>query len=364
MPRKCDPPGIEPILREMAPASDCAQGMLDEEIALLAREGWLRACLPIRWGGSGWGCEPAGTLEAFDALRTLGRANLSVARLFEGHMNAVKLVMLYAGETVQRELACAIEEGALLGVWGADDPHEPLYCENNGEARSLTGAKRFASGLGLVGQAIVVAATDAGPQMLLLPTAEEDRSDPSAWSMGGMRATQSGRYDFTGVEVGPGALVGEPGDYLREPHFEGGVWRYCAAHLGAAEALYSEMLEHLAERDRADDANQQRRIVTSATAVESARLWLLRAAQEVEAAGAGASKAALSLMAREVTEDACRLVAETMERAMGMAAHVEGSFAHRMLRDLRLFLCQAVPDVKRGKAAQVLVERAARPEQL
>jgi alkylation response protein AidB-like acyl-CoA dehydrogenase len=355
---------IEAILREFAPASDCEAGSLAREVALLAERGWLSACLPRRWGGEGWGCEPAGTRGAFDALRALGRANLSLARLFEGHMNAVKLVALYGGENTLREVAEAIEAGVLFGVWGADEPADPLGFDRREDTLVLTGTKRFASGLGLVGQAAVSAATPEGQQLLLVPADEAERCDHAAWSMGGMRATQSGRYDFAGIEVGGDALIGAPGDYKREPHFEGGIWRYCAAHLGAAEALYQAMLAQLTERKRADDPNQQRRIVASAIAIESARLWLLRAADEVEAPGAGAGKAALSLLAREATEDACRLVLENVERALGMAAHGEGSFIHRMTRDLRLFLCQAMPDAKRGKAANAITEAGVRPEQL
>ncbi len=364
MPDPAETDTIEAILRELAPSSDCEGGSLAREVALLGEKGWLSACLPRRWGGQGWGCEAAGTRGAFDALRALGRANLSVARLFEGHMNAVILVDLYSGENTFRELADAIEAGVLFGVWGADEPADPLGFDRRKGALVLTGTKRFASGLGLVGQAVVSAATPEGQQLLLVPADEAERCDYGAWSMGGMRATQSGRYDFAGVEVGGGTLIGAPGDYQREPHFEGGIWRYCAAHLGGAEALYHAMLAQLADRRRADDPNQQRRIVASAIAIESTRLWLLRAAEEVEAPGAEAGKAALSLLAREATEDACRLVMENVERALGMAAQGEGSFIHRTIRDLRLFLCQAMPDAKRGKAAEALIGLAARPEGL
>lgn len=355
---------IETTLCAIAAKSDCEDGALDGEIALLAERGWLRACLPTRFGGEGWGSEQAGTLAGFDALRVLGCANLSVARLFEGHMNAVKLVALYGSEQMQSDMARKVDGGDLLGVWGADAPQQGLqYTKNDGKLQ-LKGAKRFASGLGLVSHAVVTTGTDNGPQMLLVPTDCADRCDRSAWSMGGMRATQSGKYDFSGIEIETGALLGEPEDYFREPHFEGGIWRYCAAHLGAIEALYAEMLGRLTERDRAGDSNQQRRIVSAAIDIETVRLWLLRVAQSVEVAGAAPEKAALSLLARQVTEDACRRVVETVERALGMDVHVEGSFLHRTMHDLRLFLCQAAPDAKRGRAATTLIEHDARPEQL
>lgn len=346
---------VERAIRATASESDNDHGSLDREIAVLAEQGWLRACLPQPLGGEGWGSESHGTHAAFEALRSLGRANLSVARLYEGHMNAVKLVLLHGSEPSVEEIADLIHNTALLGVWGADDPGDPLRYDEAGGELELRGAKRFASGLGIVNQAVVTCATDDGPQLLLVPTGTPDRCDAATWAMSGMRATQSGRYDFTGVKVGRNRLLGKPGAYHREPYFEGGVWRYCAAHLGGAEALYLSLLRILKDSGRDDDSHQRRRIVACATALETARLWLLRAAWNVEATGAGPSKANLSLLAREVTEDTCRTVMGHVEQALGMAAHEEGSPIERGRRDLSLFLCQAVPDAKRDRVGRALV---------
>ncbi|RDS78487.1 acyl-CoA dehydrogenase [Alteriqipengyuania lutimaris] len=272
--------------------------------------------------------------------------------MFEGHMNAVKLIVLYARGPSRDEAFSAIRSGALFGVWGADDPNCPLTLDPAGD--TLRGAKRFASGLGLVDRAIVTVAHEAGPQLLLVPSDDAERADASGWRMGGMRATRSGRYDFDGVNISRSQKLGDPGDYLREPYFEGGIWRYCAAHLGGAEALYRAMQRELLNRDRADDPHQQCRMVEAAIAVETARLWLLRAARAVEAKDAPANVAALSLLAREVTERSCRTVIETVEQALGMGSHIAGSLVERIRRDLALFLCQAAPDAKRARAAKTL----------
>ena len=355
-------PEASPLLRaiaERAGAADHREGDVAADVAALHRSGWLAACLPQAAGGSGWGSEPDGTLAAFDALRGLGRSNLSVARLYEGHMNAVKLVSLYAADDLREESFAAVRAGALFGVWGADDPACPLTLPDNG-ALVLSGAKRFASGLGVV-RHVVVTAKD---QLLLVPADDGARADPSAWTMAGMRATRSGRYDFTGLAVPRRAMLGNAGDYYREPYFEGGVWRYCAAHLGGAEALHAAMCETLAGLGLSHVPHQQDRIAASAIALETARLWLLRAATEVEAKGAQPHKAALSLFAREVTENSCRTVISAVERALGMAAHVEGSAIERMRRDLALFLCQAAPDAKRARAVGTLREAGVRIEQL
>ncbi len=342
-----------------AEATDQIDGDLSRDVADLRSEGWLTACLPNSAGGQGWGCEADGTIEAFDALRALGRANLSVARLFEGHMNAIKLVVLYGSEEELEQVAAAIAGEALFGVWGANDRTSPVTCERRGRNGSsglqLSGAKIFASGLGLVTHAVVTCSLNGKEQLLLVPSEEIERADMSAWTMSGMRATQSGRYDLTGLILFEGSMLGKAGDYAREPYFEGGIWRYCAAHLGGAEHLYEEMRDTLIERERARDPHQQRRIAEAAIAIETARLWLRRAATEIEADNASAQKATLALLAREVTYDACRSVIALSESALGLAAHQEGTPIERIRRDLSVFLCQAVGDAKRARAADALI---------
>ncbi|NVD45311.1 acyl-CoA dehydrogenase [Qipengyuania atrilutea] len=341
-------------IAERARDTDRTDGDLRPDIEVLRRSGWLSACLSHKDGGKGWGSEPEGSLPALDALRVLGRANLSVARLFEGHMNAVKLIALY-GDARQRELlAKDVANGALLGVWGADEPGSPVSCEQDANGVKLTGAKRFASGMGLVDQAIVTADTEHGPSMFLVPVDDEERADAGVWKMAGMRATRSGRYTLENLTLSSAARIGEEGNYLREPFFEGGIWRYCAAHLGGAEALYREMMTQLTKRDRTDNTEQRQRVVACAIALETSRLWLERCALEIEADGAAPRKVLLALLAREVTENACRETMELVDRALGMAAHEEGGMVERMSRDLSLFLCQAGPDAKRERAGRGL----------
>ena len=360
-----------------AAAADRGEADLSADAEALRRAGWLAAPLPTAAGGSGWGTEPAGTDACFAALRSLGRVSLPVARLYEGHVNALALVTLYGSERLRAEASAAARGGAFFGVWGADAFREPVALPGGGGP--LTGAKDYASGLGVLTHAVVSAAVDSdsdsnsdpggggrGTQLLLVPVGEGGRGDASSWRLAGMRATRSGRYRFDGVTLGGGLAgerLGEPDDWFREPHFEGGVWRYCAAHLGGAERLYAQMRDGLAARGRAADPHQQARLVCAAVAVESARMWVLRAAHRVQAEGAGPDAAALSLLAREVTQDACRGVVRTVEEALGLAAHAWGP-VERTRRDLSAFVCQAAPDAKRARAAAALVARGVLPESL
>jgi alkylation response protein AidB-like acyl-CoA dehydrogenase len=324
---------------------------LTEDIAAMHAANWLTACLPRSSGGRGWGTQSAGAIAAFDALRGLGQVSLPAARLFEGHMNAVKLVHLYASDNLARYVYGAVKAGTMLGVWGADMPGEPLTMDRFGNAVRFSGAKQYCSGLGMVGLAIVTGTLAGEQRLAILPVTDADRMDAERWSMSAMRATLSGSYRFDGLTVCADKLIGAAGDYQTEPYFEGGIWRYCAAQLGAAGALYAAMRSALVESGRAEAPMQALRLVQAAIALETARLWVRRAAQEIEADEAPPRKAVLALLAREVTHQSCDDVLSSVEQALGMAAHNGASAIERMGRDLRLYLCQAAPDAKLARAA-------------
>ena len=349
------------LLRIAGRAADADRGDRDlaRDVDELRWAGWLGAVLPERAGGSALGQGTRSLPALVRALRALGRANLSVARLFEGHVNAAKLVALYGNGAANAAMRKAVASGALMGVWGAEgDPALRMNADG-----TLSGTKRFASGLGLVDLAVVSLADERGIRLLLCRTDDPERTDASGWSVSGMRATASGTFRFDGLA--PVTELGEPGDYVREPHFEGGTWRYCAAHLGGAEALMAETRRMLVRSKRADDPHQADRIAHMAMACETARLWIESAAHRVEGEPADRDgAAAYALLAREATERACLEVIDLAERALGMAAHAETLPIARMRRDLSMFLRQAAPDAKRMRAAALLVERDTRAEAL
>ena len=168
-------------------------------------------------------------LQAATMLRRLGRVSLPVGRIVEGHVNAQKLIALY-GTADQRANATAdATAGVIFGVWGADGAPAASFTRGLGSGITLSGEKRFCSGLGLVGRAIMTAGGADGGQLVLADVTRPDRADASVWQVSGMRATASGTYDLNGLQA---ECLGKPGDYQIEPYFEGGTWRYSALHVG------------------------------------------------------------------------------------------------------------------------------------
>ena len=364
-PPPLDVDGLERLARARDGAPE--ESGLDEAVERLRAAGWLAACLPERHGGAGLAssADPSAVRATADALRALGRADLALARLWEGHANAVKLVALHASEPLRRLAFERVAGGALLGVWGAPGADPLRVAEVSGNEWTLAGAKAYASGLGLVELAIVtVADPDTGASRLLLVDVDDpERQDPGEWRASGMRATRSGDYRFDGVRVAPLRRLGGPGVYEREPWFQGGTWRYAAAHVGAMEALADETLRSLLARGREADPHQRARLGRAAALVAGARALVERAAVEVETVDPGHARAvahavALALLARELVEGHATELLALVERSLGMAAYERGARVERLRRDLGLYLRQAAPDAKLALAADTLAGEA------
>lgn len=338
---------LEPVLAAITRRSvlaDLGKTDLSDDLTALMATGVLSrlttACLP---GGA--------TAAAVALLRAIGRANLSVGRLVEGHVNARVLIHLYGNAQQRRH---AMSQTHLHAVWAADGDRPVGIVKRRDATAQLTGHKLFCSGLGLVQRAVVTAQTrDALPQMVLVDVTDPHRAYPEAWQVSGMRATRSGRYDLTGLWADP---LGRPGDYLREPHFDGGIWRYLALHVGGLEALAEETRKRLGER--ASHPLQAARLVELAIAAQGARLWVEAAAKGatvMDAARASPFDVPRVLLARQAVETACQRGITLAERALGTAAFVRGDRIDLIRRDLALFLRQADLDGKMLRAAQALM---------
>ena len=67
----------------------------------------------------------------------------TVARLYEGHVNAIKLVVALSTSDQCGHIATIVQEGTLLGVWGADSK-QPVEAVTPNGVSALAGIKAFA----------------------------------------------------------------------------------------------------------------------------------------------------------------------------------------------------------------------------
>jgi alkylation response protein AidB-like acyl-CoA dehydrogenase len=325
-------------LSSLAEVGDRERRFPAKSLAILRRLGVLDAFAGL--------AEPQAE-ELMDALRLVGRADLSLGRIFEGHVNAVRLIDAYGDAAQKHRLVQDLADNRLFGVW-ATEPPPGVRAIRDGDGVVLAGAKSFATGCLGLERAIITVQADGEKRLLIVPITPE-RANVAAWTTRGMRATGSGVYDFTNVVVSPQMWLGQVGDYEREPRFTGGAWRFTAVQLGAVERLVMLLREYLKDGAGHGDPVQRRAFALAVAAARTAGLWVRQAALMTEQ---GRSEAVgLTLMTRGVVEQAGLKVMEIAARAIGTRAFFDDQEVDRITRDLGLYLRQAQPDLAVDRAA-------------
>src|ERR1700759_1133593 len=108
------------VARGAAGRADEAGAMEQAVLTALRESGLTFAMFPPAFRGAGLGDFDQQTTLC-TILRIIGAADLSLARLFEGHTNAVMLVSRYGIETQIVALADDVRRGGLYGGGGEED---------------------------------------------------------------------------------------------------------------------------------------------------------------------------------------------------------------------------------------------------
>ena len=280
-----------------------------------------------------------------DLLILLGRGNPALGRLIEAHINAQRLIVRY-GTAEQIELARQdAAAGRLFGLWVTDAPDAPVRLSGG----TLSGTKAPCSGVGAAERVLTTVETGAGSMLAVLRT--DALRTEAMTPIAGMRAASQGRAVLDGVPCPVDALVGAPGDYLREPELSCGAWRTSAVTLGALESLVDALRAHLVRRRHDGGALQQERFGRVLIARGTARLWVGQACTVAGDERMATEARVMDVnLARVAVELACLEALTLVQRSAGLAAFVPGEL-ERMGRDLATYLRQPAADAVLTEAA-------------
>lgn len=331
------------MVTDLIPWMQSRAGMLDrearfpdEEIARLRLQGVLAPMSPD---------------QSAAMLVEVGQGNLSVGRIIEAHVNALHLIACHGSQEQQRK---AREDGPLYGLWVTDPPEGKLKMRTNGDDIALDGGKQFCSGAGYATAAVVTATDPEGDvRMLILRLNGDATVTPLPSPLQGMRSAVTGAVDFTGCVTSADTLLGQAGDYLREPVFSTGAWRGSAVALGGLIALLDHAIIQLKQTGRFNSPHAQARLGQALIARESSRHWVNAAARIAEdtTAEAGYRIATVGL-ARIAVETACLDAMRLVQRSLGLSTFRQGNPIELICRNLSTYLRQPAPD-------EVLTEAAA-----
>lgn len=355
---------LAPHLFAQAAEADVEGGFPTQSFADLAATGLLTAVLPTAFGGAGLDA-PATTLPLLRTLQHVGRGNLAVGRVYEGHLNALLLIQQLGTAAQVARYAADARAGHLFGVWNTEDPADGVHLESlpNGRYR-LRGAKTFASGAGHVSRPLITGALPDGQgwQLFVLPAeVQAPVLDRSFWQPLGMRATASFRADLTGLELDAADLIGLPNAYYQQPAFSGGAIRFAAVQLGGAEAVFEETRNFLRSLGRTDDPYQRQRLGEMAILLESGHQWVRGAADNAARPGAATPEGAevtvaYANMMRTAIEAICLDMLHLAERCVGARGLLRPHPFERLHRDLTHYLRQPAPDAALADVGRFVLE--------
>lgn len=352
-------------ISEGAARRDANPAFPEDAFRALADAGLLAMPVPNPIGARG---RRASFSEEWRVLRAVAAADGSVGRIFDGHLNGVERLAALAPEPLRTKELEAVGAGELLlGVWGADPiPGEgpPARLVETGTGPVLEGVKTFCSGsTGLDRALVAVRAEDGTPGPPLLAYVdlrgggiEVDRS----WFRGfGMRSSESHRVVFRDARVL--AILGEPGELVREPYFARDAIRTAVTWAGIADLALDTALEILAAKSAGREPDE---VVSLAAgrmlaARDTIDRWLEHAARQADA-DPEQSLASFSTSLRATVAASCRGILDEAARACGSHPFAVASPLDRARRDLELFLLQhrLEPALARTGRATIVERRA------
>jgi hypothetical protein len=277
-----------------------------------------------------------GTLQRWQALATVAGHDLGLAKLYEGHTDAVAILGEAGGSDEPGQQS--------WGVWAAEAPGARVTFSRDEEGRcTLDGVKAWCSGArGLDAGLLTVWHPDGrGPFLAAVRmNAQGITFDETHWQAVGMQASDSVdvRFDAT-----PARLLGDNGFYLNRSGFWQGGAGIAACWYGGARAL-AEALRQQA-RTAGDDAGWHRLLAlgTVDRALCATSALLREAAAWIDAHPHDDARAC-ALRVRMAAEDTAQVVLRETTRALGAGPLCRDAWFARMAADLPVFVRQSHGD--------------------
>lgn len=158
-------------------------------------------------------------------LMAVGRTDVPLSRLVEGHVDALRITAQAAHPTVS---------DALYGVWASRSQATGVRAARTSGGLVLDGMIKFASGAGIIDRALVPVWLDEGTHLLVDLAVDDLPVDDTSWQSAAMTVSASHTVGVDNVAIPDSAVVGAANSYLDRPAFFPGGVGVAAVWAGAA----------------------------------------------------------------------------------------------------------------------------------
>lgn len=295
------------------------------------------------------------TLQRWQTLALVAEHSLSLAKLFEGHTDA--LAILTELDTAGIELA-----GATWGVWAAETANQRVIIQpSQAAAVKIDGSKCWCSGAQALSHGLLTAwhADGRGPQLVRVAMDQPGiRVSSDAWRAVGMSASTSVDIAFSRVDA---QLVGGVGDYLNRSGFWQGGAGIAACWYGGARLLGAALHDALCELPTAARGPFRLAALGKVDLALQRTAALLRNAAQWIDDNPLADASSVALRVRLAAEDCAKQVLDEAGRALGAAAFCRNARFAQAAADLPVFVRQSHAERDFAALAERLFSHAGKP---
>ena len=281
------------------------------------------------WAGASWP-------ELITALLALGRTDIPLSRLAEGHVDALRIIVQAGAMPVP---------DALYGVWASRSQRTGVQAHRANGRLVLDGTIRFASGAGILDRALVPVWLSSDEHLLVDLAVAGLPIEDGHWVTSAMEVSRSHTIPVEQVTVAAEDQIGPTNFYLSRPAFFPGGVGVAACWAGGAARIADLTLARVPEPSAALQTRLGRirvQLAAAAALVDTAarRLDDMLGVGEPDP---GALRA-LSTETRAGVATAVHAVLEEAHRVAGPAGLAFDENLTRAVHDLRLYVLQQNAD--------------------
>ena len=346
------------VFLERAEEHDRLSSFPAENFDDLFARGLMAAPVAKKWGGLELAPAYGKVFTLWQMTREIAKADLSFARCWEGHNNAMLLLDAMATDAQKKRwFAGVTQKGARWAAWSGE-PQSKIPGQRGGVGTTVkkreggylvNGNKLFATSapgadwaillVSLVGPGGARDASSGEDHLLLLACDLADDSvsfDGGWWDPIGMRSTVSYKVNFNNTFIPQENCIGSIGQYISQGFQACFTPHYAASFLGAACGAYDYTVEYISSQNKQSDPYVQHNLATIHMNLETIELWLARVADQL----AGNDQAAAQLDGNKLRYLAEKLAEDSVRRCIklcGARCLNKPSRLERIYRDLSIY---------------------------
>jgi hypothetical protein len=268
------------------------------------------------------------TITRWRMLAAVGAHDLSLAKLFEGHTDALAILA---------EAGTAPPPDTIWATWCAEPPDARLRLDAGpGGVFALAGRKAWCSGAGDATHAVVSCWNEAAEPMLAAVDLRQAgvRITNEGWQAVGMGGSASVDVHFDAAHATP---LGAPGFYVARAGFWHGGAGVAACWFGAATSLAAALRKRVAGQG---DPHRLAQLGETSIALQASAALMREAAAAIDR-DPQADAMALALSVRLGVEAAATATLSAVGRALGAGPMCKDAAMARRFADLPVFMRQS-----------------------